>query len=66
MKARVQVIKNNKTTLDQTWLQRKPFSNRSVQGCMADKIRLDIELDSVADIVALIDWCNVAHLCFKK
>jgi len=66
MRARVQIVRKNKTRWDQIWKNRKAFKEGAGRGWMADKIRLDIELESAADIVALIDWCNMAHLCFKK
>lgn len=66
MRARVQIIRKNKVTWDQIWKNRKIFKQMAGRGCQADKIRLDIELESAADIVALIDWCDMSHLCFKK
>jgi hypothetical protein len=66
MRARLQVIRKNKTVQDQIWKNKKIFKQMAARGCMADKIRLDIELESASDMVALIDWCNMAHLCFKK
>ncbi len=82
MRARVQIIRRTPTlTLkaanifhcqckeevvsDRTLKDRKTFKD-SPRGHRADKIRLDIEVESVVDLVALIDWCNMAHLCFKK
>ncbi len=66
MKARVKVIRNNKTVSDRIWKRKKEFSNSSLRGCMADKIHLDIELESIADVGALINWCENFWLCFKK
>ena len=66
MKARVQVVRKNKTTLDQIWKNKKQFAKNSVVGCMADKIHLDIDLESVADVMALLNWCEMSWLCFKK
>lgn len=59
MKARVQVIRKNKKVSDQIWKRKRDFSNMSVHGHMADKIRLDVELDSVADVMALFNWCEI-------
>lgn len=64
MKARVQIIRKNKTVSDQIWKRKKYFSRMS--GHMADKIRLDIELDSIADVMTLLNWCEMSYLCFKK
>ena len=61
MRARLEIERNGNTVSDS-----KQFVKNSVIGHKADKIRLDIELESAADMVALIDWCNMAHLCFKK
>jgi hypothetical protein len=66
MRARLQIVRNNKVTWDQIWKNRKIFKKMAGHGCRADKIRLDIELESAADVVALIDWCNMSYLCFKK
>jgi hypothetical protein len=66
MRARLEIERKGKIVSDSIWKDRKQFAQNSVRGHAADKIRLDIELESAADIVALIDWCNMSHLCFKK
>jgi hypothetical protein len=65
MRARVEAIRNGKVKQDRIWKDRKAFKD-SLRGCMADRIRLTIDLKSAADMVALIEWCNMSHLCFKK
>ena len=66
MKARVEIERNGETVSDSIWKDRKQFSSMAGRGHRADKIRLTVDLESAADMVALIDWCNIAHLCFKK
>lgn len=66
MKARVQVTRNNKTTSDRIWKDKKQFAQMSVRGCAADSIRLDIELNSISDVMTLINWCENSYICFRK
>lgn len=67
MRARVQFIRKNKIKWDQVLKNRKNFIQNNIgRGFLADKVRLDIDLESIADVVALGDWCNMVYLCFKK
>jgi len=66
LRARLQTIRNGKIRQDRIWKDKKAFVQMSTRGCAVDKVRLDIEIESAADLVVLIDWCNMAHLSFKK
>lgn len=66
MKTRLEIERSGRTVSDSLWKDRKQFAKNSVIGHKADKIRLTIDLESAADVIALIDWCNISHLCFKK
>jgi len=66
MRARVQIVRNNKVSWDQIWKNKKIFKQMAGRGCQADKIRLDIDIESESEMIALMDWCDMARLCFKK
>jgi len=65
MRARVQIIRNNEIVSDRIWKDKKGFID-CTRSHGADKIHLDVDIESIADIVALSDWCNRAYISFKK
>lgn len=62
MKARIEVVNGNKTVSDKLWKNTKQFIKNSVRGLSADKIRLDIQLESPEDVFALKEWCNFVFI----